>query len=308
MSRFYDALRRAGQSFPFGQEEAGTEVSPSLEEARIEVEEILTGPEDLSLGQPDSPVAEEPFRRARDEKFAEPHSSRKNGHFGTSVQAAFNGKARVILNIRDSVVLEQYRLLRTKLLQLQQEKMFRSLVITSPGPQEGKTVTTLNLALTLGLLPGSKVLVVEGDMRKGSIREALRLGLPPGLSDLLEGSAKLEEAILKPETIPVSFIVRGNSPHAPGELLHSARLPALLQELTQEFDLVLIDSPPVNLVTDAQLLASCCDGVLLVARAFATSFKALQEATQALLPKQVIGTILNGGVKLSPYYGHRSYY
>ena len=228
--------------------------------------------------------------------------------FQTSVKAAFNDKARVILNIPDSAVLEQYRLLRTKLLQQQQEKMFRSLVVTSPGPEEGKTVTTLNLALTLGLLSGRKVLVVEGDLRRGSIRETLRLGLPPGLSDLIEGSAKLEEVILKPDKIPVSFIVRGNSTHSPGELLHSARLPALLQELTQEFDLVFIDSPPVNLVIDAQLLASCCDGVLLVARAFATSLKALQEANNILSPNRVIGTILNGGMKLGPHYGYRSYY
>ena len=169
-------------------------------------------------------------------------------------------------------------------------------------------MTALNLALTFGLLPGFKVLVLDGDLRKGSLQQLLRVGIRPGLSDLISGSATLEEAILKPDEIPVSFIVRGNSFHSPGELLHSERLPALMQTLTEAFDLVLMDSPPVNLVTDAQLLASCCDGTLLVARAFITSCKALQEASHALGSNRVIGTILNGGTKLSPYYRYGSYY
>jgi capsular exopolysaccharide synthesis family protein len=239
---------------------------------------------------------------------AEPHSTNKKGDLEAPVHVAFSGKARVLTNVLDPSVVEKYRLLRTKLLQQQQERMFRSLLVTSPGPREGKTVTTLNLALTFGLLPGCKVLVVDGDLRRGSLQDLLRVGPRPGLSDMIAGSTNLDEAIVKLGEVPVSFVLRGSLRLSPGELLHSARLPNLMHELTDVFDLVLVDSPPVNLFADAQLLASCCDRVLLVARAFSTSCKALEEASRALTPNQLIGTILNGGTKLSHNYGYGEYY
>ena len=308
MSRFYDALKRAGQALPSEPREANPEIPSPLEQNRREAEEVLAGSNDVNPRPTDSPSAVELSPAVRPEQFPAPPSIPKNGHFGAAVQVQFNGKARVIPNIPDSRVLEQYRLLRTKLLQQQQEKPFKSLLITSPGVQDGKTVTTLNLALAFGLLPGSKVLVVEGDLRKGSLQQVLGLGMRPGFSDLIAGQVALEEVILKPEGIPVHVMVRGNSCHSPGELLHSSRLPTLVQELTNTFDLVLIDSPPVNLVTDAQLLASTCDAVLLIARAFSTSQKALEETRKNLLPFRVIGTVLNGGVAISSYYGYGGYY
>lgn len=308
MSRFYDVLKRAEQSRPLDPEESEPISIPSPEEHPMAVQEILAEPEEGTPAASDAPWAEGPSAVVSEGEFAAFPPSRGNGDFGSSLRVTFHRRARLIPNIQDSAVIEQYRLLRTKLLQERQEKMFKSLLITSPGPREGKTVTTLNLALTFGLLPSFKVLVVEGDLRRGSLGDLLRLGPRSGLSELIEGSAQLEETILKPEGLPVSFIVCGNACHSPGELLHSARLPELLQKVTEAFDLVLLDSPPVNLVTDAHLLASYCDATLLVSRAFVTSSTAMEEASRALLPYRVIGTILNGSTKRSFNSGYRSYY
>jgi Mrp family chromosome partitioning ATPase len=118
----------------------------------------------------------------------------------------------------------------------------------------------------------------------------------------------LSEAILKPEWCPVSFVVRGRSGHSPAELLHSARLPAIVKELTRRFDLVLLDSAPVNPVSDTHLLASSCDGVLLVARAFFTSATELAQASKALSPNRILGTIMNGSSRHGSYYWHHAHH
>jgi Mrp family chromosome partitioning ATPase len=101
-------------------------------------------------------------------------------------------------------------------------------------------------------------------------------------------------------------VVRGNSELPPAELLHSSKLKSIFQELAARFDLILVDSPPTNLLTDAQLLASACDAVLLVARAFSTSQKALEEAAEQLRPFHMIGCVLNGGpsTRRSYQYGY----
>jgi capsular exopolysaccharide synthesis family protein len=219
-----------------------------------------------------------------------------------------DAKTRLLLHTSDARIVEHYRLLRTQILQQQANRMFRSILITSPGPGEGKTVTGLNLALVFAMLPSFQVLVVEGDLRKGELGKWLGLGNDqPGLGDLIEGSASLEETVLKSLEIPVSFMVRGNSKLSPAELLCSPRLRSSLQEMTGHFDLVLVDSPPTNLLTDAQLLASACDAVLVVVRAFMTSQKELEDAMQKLLPFRLIGSVLNAGAPARSYDGYAYY-
>jgi len=104
------------------------------------------------------------------------------------------------------------------------------------------------------------------------------------------------------------FIVRGNSKVPPAELLHSQRLGTQFRRLSEEFDLVLVDSAPVNVVTDTQLLAGSCDAVLLVARAFSTTRKAMEQAVQDLSPFRIIGTVLNGGPRTQGYRRYTGYY
>ena len=118
----------------------------------------------------------------------------------------------------------------------------------------------------------------------------------------------LEDVVLQSDDTPFAFIVRGNSKVPPAELLNSPQLASHFRAMGKHFDLVLVDSPPVNLITDTQLLAGGCDAVLLIARAFATTRKAFKNAIQDLAPFNVIGTVLNGGPKSRIGWRNRNYY
>ena len=224
------------------------------------------------------------------------------------VHARLDRTARLIPYAADPAILEHYRRLRTKLLQEHEVKPFRILMVASPNPQEGKTVTTLNLALSFAMLPSCKVLVIDGDLRKGSLGKWMAVDGRPGLSNLIDGTAGINDIVLKSDDVPMHFVLRGNSKALAGELLNSPRLNSDFRRLADQFDLVLVDSPPLNVVTDAQLLADCCDGVLLVARAFSTTRKALEKAVHDLQPFRILGAVLNGGSRTGLYQRYNRYY
>jgi capsular exopolysaccharide synthesis family protein len=328
MSRFYDVLKQASRSVHAPQEAAQPGKTDSVPP---EVAELLEAANAAAFRKPVHPpaidAAEAPMRvetldtsssaagilEEIDETTpmaapAAPHGS-SNGVFGHSTVTHLDHTSRILPHTVDSMISEHYRLLRTQLLQAQASMPFRSLLITSAGPGEGKTVTLLNLGLAFAMLPSFKVVVVDGDLRRGTIGSWLGASADQvGFSDLLEGTARLEDVVLQSDEIPVSFMVRGTSRVAPAELLHSSGLQSSLRELSRRFDLVLVDSPPVNLLTDPQLLAASCDAVLLVARAYITTQKALQEATAKLRPFRVVGSVLNGAASLSASYGYQPYY
>ncbi len=235
----------------------------------------------------------------------------QNGALGTSLgiptQIAIDGKAPLLSRALEPYVLEYYRRLRTKIIQHQAVKPFRSLIVTSPNPQEGKTVTTLNLGLIFAMLPNFEVLIVDGDLRRGSLSKWLGVDSKPGLGNLIDGTAKMEDVILKSDKLPLRFMVRGNSKTSAAELLHSPQLGKQMRSITEHFPLVLVDSPPVNLITDTQLLAASCDAVLLVARAFVTTRKSLEKTAADLQSFRVIGTVLNGSSPQGPRR-YRGYY
>src|SRR5262249_53692239 len=131
----------------------------------------------------------------------------------------------------------------------------------------------------------------------------------PGFSNLIDGSASLNDVVYRSEEHGLHFIGRGNSKQAAGELLQSPRLAAVCSRLGERFDLVLIDSPPVNLLADTQLIARHCDAVLVVVRAFATTKKDLEKVIQELQPYRIIGTVLNGATARprSYYGGYKAY-
>jgi len=223
--------------------------------------------------------------------------------FQAKTEITFDPGARLIPEAVDSVVVEHYRRLRTKILQQHAIKPFQILMVSSPSPQEGKTVTVLNLGLSFAMLPNFKVLVIDGDLRRGTIGKWLGADNYPGLSNVLESAANLEEVAIKCSNVSMHVVTRGNSKISPAELLHSPQLNAEFRRMTEHFDLVLVDSPPVTLITDAQLLAGSCDAVLLIARAFKTKRKSLEQASQDLSAFRVIGTVLNASAQLDRAYG-----
>lgn len=315
MSRFFDVLNRAGLH-PASQMEKPADLPPeTLQDAELPVLEALgeaLGTEAGSEVQPTPPthLPEDDSREGIGE--IHPPASHvpvhSNGSFGVRVRIRMDPGMRAWTNAIDHAVLEHYGLLRTQILQRHKDQPFKSLLVTSPGPQQGKTLTTLNLAFLFAKLPSFKVLVIEGDLRRGNLQRSLGLESSPGLSNLLEGTAKPKEVVLKSEEMSVDFILRGSSSVSPAELLHSLNLRAYLRSFAKQYDLVFVDSPPVNLVEDTQLLAASCDAVLLVARPFLTSCKELADASQALMRHRIIGAVLNGANSVAPYQRYRAYY
>ena len=307
MSRFYDALKEASrsQSNANGNPLGGggalvSDVSEPLHEA------IASAPVTPPVLTPEPVLTETPA--LPHDELVDLATQPRNGSFPPKIRIVFDPKARLMMNAADSVVAEYYRRLRTKILQQQATKPFRSLLIVSPSPQEGKTITVLNLGLSFATLPSFKVLVVDGDLRRGTIGKLLGVENHPGLTELIDGSVKLEDAVLKCDDIPLNVLLRGNSKMPPAELLHSPQFGTQFRRISEQFDLVLVDSAPVNLVTDTQLLAGSCDAVLLVARAFATTRKSLELAVQDLSPFRIIGTVLNGGPRSQVYRRYKGYY
>jgi polysaccharide biosynthesis transport protein len=296
MSRFYQALRAASRSGTLGPEQIPQPSRPGVDSFGI----------DDGAGSNQAPPQAQ--ARSLEEELAATTVAPQRGLFSINTKAKLDQHARVIPNAVDQAVVEHYRRLRTKLIQQQTAKPFRSVMITSAGPQEGKTVTVLNLGLSCAMLPDFKVLVVDGDIRRGSLGKWLGVDDNRGLSNLIDGSAGLDEVILKADDLPLHFMARGNSPVSAAELLNSSYLGNCIQKISEYFSLVLIDSPPVNLVTDAQLLAGSCDAVLLVVRAFVTTRKSLERTIQDLQAFRVLGTVLNCGTQAQIYGRYRGYY
>jgi protein-tyrosine kinase len=323
MSRFYDALLHASRSHAPGSRDVDANPWDSFGINPVTVapvERIAHEAADSPDGMMDTVAAAAgvtappPRRRDPWTIVTEP----KNGHglraisspsdIGTDAQINIDRQVRALPNVADHAVVENYRRLRTKLMQQHAAKPFRSLLVTSPQAEEGKTVTTLNLALSFAMVPGFRVVVVDGDLRRGTLAKWLRVSDRPGLSNLIEKSATLNDVVLRCDQIPVHFITSGTASTPAAELLHAPQLGELFQNISNEFDLVLVDSPPVNVITDTQLLASHCEAILMVARAYSTKSKALERAVQDLSAFRIVGAVLNGGLPVSSYGKYGGYY
>ena len=296
MSRLFDALKEATR---FRENAPGTATEKVWEElgihgvAGVRAHSRENKPLEAESASPAAVLVESAPVASLRQEVADPIAPEASVNVGHQAIAAIDKKARLIPNALDPIVVERYRMLRTKIMQEREQKPFKSLVIASANPQEGKTVTVFNLALSFAMLPSFRVLVVDGDMRRGTLGHWMGVDDNQlGLSNLLDGSAQLEDVVLRSPDLPMHFIVRGNSlvPDLQSYHFHSH-----FRKMAEQFDLVLVDSPPVNAITDVQLLAGSCDAVLLVARAFSTSRKSFEQAVQNLQRFRLIGSVLNAG-------------
>jgi len=216
-----------------------------------------------------------------------------------------------------SSVAECLRTVRTNLLFLGTERPLQKLLVTSSGPQEGKTTAVIDLGITFAQ-SGQRVLLVDTDMRRPRLHKAFGLQNDLGLSTVLLDEKRLGEA-LKPTEVPdLHVLTCGPLPPNPAELLHTERFRALVAELSRRYDRVLFDSPPIAAVTDAIILASEVDGVVLLAKAGKTSKMAVTRTRRALADVQarVVGALLNGvdlrdrsaGYYYADYSGYGTYY
>lgn len=299
MSRFYDVLKEASRSQPGDGKPDRTirkTAHDSLEES-TQANQPVT-PLTQSISEMITPLACE----------SEPKGATPWQNGADAGRALLDRNARLIPNAAELSIVEHYRRLRTKLLQENEVRPFRLLMIASLNPREGKTLTAMNLALSFAMLPSCKVLIIDGDLRKGTLSKWLSADNRLGLGNLIDGTAEIENVVVACDNIPMQCLPRGHSKAPAGELLNSSRLKSYLQQMAERFDVVLVDSPPLNLVTDAQLLARCCDGVLLVTRAFSTTRKSLERAVQDLQPFRVLGAVLNGAIRAKSYRKYIHYY
>jgi tyrosine-protein kinase Etk/Wzc len=207
--------------------------------------------------------------------------------------------ARRLVTNRDprSPISEAFRSLRTNITFSRSDRTPKVLVFTSPTPGDGKSTTAANLAVTLAQ-QDLRTLLIDADMRRGALHTTFGAAREPGLSNLLLGRATLDETITHATvgaSSTIDFMATGTMPPNPAELLGSPRMRALLETLDSRYDAIIIDAPPLNLVTDAAILGTSADGVLMVARAGITERRALMFALDQLsaVHAPLIGAVLN---------------
>ncbi len=206
-----------------------------------------------------------------------------------------------------SPISEAYRTLRTNLEFTSLDKLIRSMVVTSASPEEGKSTTLANLAVTIAQA-GKKVILVDCDLRRPSLHQVFNARATPGFTDMMRDDTLMSKPPLQETGVTnLSLLASGTIPPNPSELLASRRMGEVIAALQQQADMVLFDAPPVIAVTDAAVLASKVDAVLLVISAGKTKREHAKKA-KALLDKvnaHLIGTVLNnvkGEIGMYQYY------
>jgi capsular exopolysaccharide synthesis family protein len=212
-----------------------------------------------------------------------------------------------------SQAAEMCRAIRTNLLFMSPDKPFRTVVVSSAGPSEGKSTVVINLGMVMAQT-GSRVLLMDTDMRRPRLHKAFGVPDDRGVSSLVVGEGTLEGAI-KSTDVPNLFVLPcGPLPPNPAELLHTRAFSELLGKLRERFDCVLLDSPPLGPVSDALVLSKQTDGILLVLKAGTTHREQAKRAIRSLrdVKARVIGALLNhvdlkGGRSGPDSYGYGGY-
>ena len=218
----------------------------------------------------------------------------------------------VTMHAPKSTASEAYRGLRTSILFSSAEKQPRVILVSSSGPQEGKTITTTNLAVTMAQ-SGSKVIILDCDMRRPKIHKLFDINRDTGMSNILVGGCEVTEAVVHTKVPKLDVIPCGPIPPNPSEILGSKRMVDLLLTLRKSYNRIILDSPPITAVTDAVVLAKLVDGVVLVLRVGDTPREIVQNGLNQLrtVNAHVLGAVLNG-VDMGPdsgyYYQYYYYY
>jgi len=204
---------------------------------------------------------------------------------------------------------EAFRAIRTNILFASADVGSKSIVITSTGPGEGKSVVSANIAMSLAMA-GQRVLLIDADMRRPKAHEYFGVNLEPGLSNMMVGDAKASETVKRTLTPNLWVMSAGKHPPNPAELLGSRRFTDFMASLADHFDWVVLDTPPVMAVTDASIVAHEATGVVFVVGAEMTNKGAAKAALEQLdsVKAKYVGGILNRvDVHRNPYYYARHY-
>lgn len=243
-----------------------------------------------------------------------PLGSKSSGYNSAASRLALTSSkeaVEMVTQVRpQSQMAESYRALRTSLLLSNLGAPPKVIMVTSARPQEGKTTTSINTAIVLAQ-KGVRVLLIDADLRRPSVHKTLGLGPRSGLSNVLTGSANMQQAISASPILPNLWILpAGTPPPNPAELLASSNMKDLVDGLRDQYDHIVIDTPPTLSVTDAVVLSSRADATILVIRSGQTTKQALRRARDILMQvnAHVAGVLLNAVDLTSPdYYYYYEY-
>lgn len=205
-----------------------------------------------------------------------------------------------------SHITEQYRLIRNNLHFSSVDREMKLIAVTSPEPSDGKSTTSANLAIVLAQ-QGKQVLLVDADLRKPSIHYSFNASNIDGLTNVLTKDISLEQAISKTPIPYLDLLTSGPIPPNPAELLGSKTMEVIMEELKELYDYIIFDTPPILLVTDSQIMASKCNGVILVVASSKTKKDRAMKAKELLekANSHLLGVVVNGVVAMgSGNYGH----
>lgn len=204
-------------------------------------------------------------------------------------------------------VVEAYKTIRTNLMFVLPNKSKKTIIVSSSLPGEGKSTTSLNLGISFSQLD-QRVLLIDGDMRNPTIYKKLKINNSKGLSSILVGFCELGEAI---KNVYPNFdvLTSGPLPPNPAELLGSDNMSELLEVLEEYYDLIIIDTPPINVVSDSLILAPKTDGIIIVIRQGETTHEQFKKVLNSIefANVKLLGTILNG-IKFEGKYNYKYKY
>lgn len=206
-------------------------------------------------------------------------------------------------------IVESYKNIRTNIISVLSKNGGKILAITSPNASEGKSTTSVNVAITLAQL-NKKVLLLDADSRRPTVNKKLKIENQRGCMNILNGEATLDETIVQYNNF-LDVIPSGTKVKNPSELFSSERFDDLLEQLKDRYDYIILDTPPINPVSDALIIAQKCEALIVVVRAGATTFEAFDKAYNALkvLEINLTGVIINGSdtTKKYLYKGRNKY-
>lgn len=221
-----------------------------------------------------------------------------------------SNRKRLLNNDTPFAIREAYVKLRTGLMfcmTKDRDRACKTIAVTSAIPSEGKSLTAANIAISYAML-GKKTLLIDADLRKPTQRRLWKLDVSSGLCDFIAGIWKLE--LVKVKELPLWIIGAGTIPPNPSELLSSDRMKIFVAEIATRYDYVIIDTPPINTVADAQILSAFVDGVLIVAKSGTTTSDELRAAVDAVERAEgnLCGVVLNDLNMKSMRYSYKYKY